>query len=58
MNMKSENIINPESINSYIYEFILSGFNYIFRFDDRARRHAKNASREGPIPFNELGHTC
>ena len=25
MNLKSENIINPESINSYIYEFILSG---------------------------------
>ena len=26
---------------------------YFFRFDDRAARHARNESREGPIPFDE-----
>ena len=26
---------------------------HFFRFDDRAARHARNESREGPIPFDE-----
>ena len=49
----SSNGMGP-SLHIYIYIWIYTfRINYIFRFDDRARRHAKNASREGPIPFDE-----